>query len=94
MLYNDKTIFPNHSEFASSVRKFYFGDMPINFDTRGRLIDMFSDALFIHSTKTTALYHSNFHTPENPIFLYIFDYQGEFSYLNSFGIFENYGMPK
>ncbi|OXA56057.1 esterase E4 [Folsomia candida] len=87
----DKSSLPTGNEFASAVRKFYFGDKLISPESRGRLIDMFSDRFFIHSTKTTALYHASFQTEENPIFLYFFDYHGEFSYLNSFGILETYG---
>lgn len=86
-----------HEDFTKKIRKFYFDSRPIvvpnSSDARERLTNMISDRLFNYPTRKTALIHRGLmKDPESRIYLYYFDYTGDYSYANGFEANDTYGV--
>ncbi|KAK9297565.1 hypothetical protein QLX08_008786 [Tetragonisca angustula] len=76
---------------VSEIRKFYFGESPIDNSTRFNLIDMYSDAWFTHAAYTAI--RDYFEKQSSPIYYYYFAYRGSASFSRIFGDRNhNYGV--
>jgi carboxylesterase type B len=75
--FNYKSWFPqkNLDKVSNEVRKFYFGDKPIDKDTFQNLTNLYSDANFVYGVWKLALSHAT----EKPVYPYFFTYQDETS---------------
>ncbi|XP_043523966.1 venom carboxylesterase-6-like [Frieseomelitta varia] len=76
---------------TSEIRKFYFGESPIDNSTRFNLVDMYSDAWFTYAAHTAI--RDYFEKQSSPIYYYYFAYRGSASFSRIFGDRnQNYGV--
>ncbi|KAJ9600064.1 hypothetical protein L9F63_009645, partial [Diploptera punctata] len=63
---------PESEELASNIKEFYFGDKPVSQETLPQLVDIYSDAFFIHGIRKTA--HIHCYSSDSPVYLYQFSF--------------------
>lgn len=85
-----------YEDIPKILRKYYFDSKPIVFpdspDAREKLTNMISDRLFNYPIRKTALLHRSMtKDAANKIFLYHFEYSGDYSFCNGFEVRETYG---
>ncbi|XP_076548202.1 carboxylic ester hydrolase [Osmia lignaria lignaria] len=68
---------------ASEIREFYFGKAPIDNSTRFKLIDMYSDAWFIHAAQTSVINYLE--KQSSPVYYYYLAYRASASFSMIFG---------
>ncbi|XP_069696461.1 esterase E4-like isoform X1 [Periplaneta americana] len=78
------------TETAKRIREFYFGDKPINKDTRKALAKMYTDVMLGIGTDSAVKLHSK---AGATVYYYHFDYRGKNSFSSVFGgTNEDYGV--
>ncbi|XP_054013924.1 carboxylic ester hydrolase-like [Hylaeus anthracinus] len=76
---------------SAEIRKFYFGEAPIDNSTRLNLVNMYSDAWFIHAAQKSVLDYLN--KQSSPVYYYFLSYRGSASFSMIFGDPDNnYGV--
>ncbi len=76
-------------DVALKVREFYFNGRAILEETRQQLTNMYSDRLFNHGVRKSAVSMAQY----TPVYLYQFTYnRGDFSIIKWYGIDKNFGM--
>lgn len=68
---------------ASEIRKFYFGNSPIDNSTRFKVIDMYSDAWFTYAAQTSVRHYLE--KQSSPVYYYYLAYKGSASFSIIFG---------
>ncbi|CAK9831367.1 Venom carboxylesterase-6 [Anthophora retusa] len=68
---------------ASEIRKFYFGNSPIDNSTRFKVVDMYSDAWFTHAAQTSVRHYLE--KQSSPVYYYYLAYKGSASFSIIFG---------
>lgn len=81
MLNFDKTA-KDPAAFAEKVRKLYLGDKPINEETRGEVLKMFTDRYFFAPNRWVGKVYSK----QAPTYLYLIDRKPEYSIMNHLGL--------
>lgn len=87
--YRDTALEPD--AVSNQIQAFYFGSKKIGNSTAHNLTNLYSDRLFNHGTRTTALLHGKYNEAV-PIYLYIVGYKGEQTHLKFLNIHENLGI--
>ncbi|XP_057318500.1 venom carboxylesterase-6-like [Microplitis mediator] len=81
----------SHKDVAKKIRKFYFGNKPIDENTKFEVIDMYSDAWFNVGADMAVRDHLN--TLSSPVYYYYLTYKGSSSFSRIFGAPEgDYGV--
>lgn len=83
LLYDETVDQDAKAEVSRKIRKFYFGDRPIDNATRFDVIDMYSDAWFNHAADTSVRRYLE--TQSSPLYYYYFAYRGSSSFSKIFG---------
>lgn len=83
LLYEDTCPKKLRPQVTKKIREFYLGDRAIDNSTRFNLIDMYSDAWFIHAAQTSVRHYLR--TQSSPVYYYYFAYRGSASFSKIFG---------
>nr|WAJ59855.1 carboxylesterase [Apis mellifera] len=83
LLYEDTCSKDKQKRMTSEIRKFYFGDGPIDTSTRFKVIDMYSDAWFNHAAYTSV--RNYLAKQSSPVYYYYLAYKGSASFSIIFG---------
>jgi len=78
---------------SNQIRAFYFRSKPIDKDTAGNLTNLYSDRLFNHGTRTSALLHGKYNEAV-PLYLFVVGYRGKESHMKFLNFTENVGVSE
>ncbi|XP_063223685.1 venom carboxylesterase-6-like [Bacillus rossius redtenbacheri] len=82
---------PKVDEVSQKIRKFYFGNNPINNDTVFSVVDMFTDSWFLHGTNQAVRLQAT--RSSAPVYYYYFAYRGTRSFSELFsGLDTDFGV--
>nr|XP_003704957.1 PREDICTED: venom carboxylesterase-6-like [Megachile rotundata]XP_012144469.1 PREDICTED: venom carboxylesterase-6-like [Megachile rotundata] len=91
LLYEDTCPKSHLRSMSSEIRKFYFGDEPIDNATKFQVIDMYSDAWFTYGIRTAVLEYLE--KQSSPVYYYFLEYRGSTSHSVIFGDpYNDYGV--